>query len=129
MLAANRPFAKGEYVLEVAGKVVLREHVKNKPLYISLGAQDNVSSYCLPAPFNLSRFVHHNCQPNTVAVRINAYNEDPRVGQICLWALRDLAVGEVISVDWARLYNFARKIPCHCGAGTEVCKGTIPYNP
>ncbi|HSG99490.1 MAG TPA: SET domain-containing protein-lysine N-methyltransferase, partial [candidate division Zixibacteria bacterium] len=70
---------------------------------------------------NSAKFINHSCDPNCEAV-----NED---GQIFIEALRDIAVGEELTYDYAYEHEgdlsprLRELYVCYCGAAT--CRGTI----
>ena len=57
-------------------------------------------------------FLNHSCEPN-VGVQ----------GQIVFVALRDVAAGEELTIDYGTLDHDAEPMACRCGAAT--CRGTI----
>lgn len=60
------------------------------------------------------RFTNHSCQPNAV-LRI-------RQGRVELYAMRDIAVGEEITVNYGETHHEGR-LRCRCGA--PGCVGAI----
>lgn len=60
------------------------------------------------------RFTNHSCQPNAV-LRI-------RQGRVEFYAMRDIAVGEEITVDYGETHHEG-KLRCRCGA--PGCVGAI----
>lgn len=60
------------------------------------------------------RFVNHSCAPNAY-LRISHERVE-------FYALRDIAVGEEITVDYGETHHDG-KLPCRCGA--EACRGFI----
>ncbi len=63
---------------------------------------------------NGSQFINHSCRPNCF-VRIT-------YGHILFFALRDIAPGEEITMDYVNSYH-PDDYPCRCGR--PVCRGTI----
>ncbi len=53
------------------------------------------------------RFTNHSCQPNAV-LRI-------RQGRVELYAMRDVAAGEELTVNYGETHHNGR-LACHCGA-------------
>ena len=72
------------------------------------------------APF---RFVNHSCEPNCEFDYLECSDQpgdEPRM-QVLLFALRDIKIGEELTID----YNWpaADAIPCRCQAPT--CRGWV----
>ncbi len=57
-------------------------------------------------------FSNHSCEPN-IGVR----------GQIVFAALRDIALGEELTHDWAMTDDDEGRMDCRCGAA--ACRGTV----
>ena len=59
---------------------------------------------------NLGRYLNHSCEPNAEAVL--------RAGQIVFVALRDIEVGEEITLDYGEEYFelFIKPLGCRCAA-------------
>lgn len=87
------------------------------------------SDYCMDLGQNRSlepippfRYVNHSCDPNAELVSIDWGHEGvTRADQLLLEALRDIAVGEEITIDYA--WNPEAAIKCHCGSAN--CRGWI----
>jgi SET domain-containing protein len=62
---------------------------------------------------NLGRYVNHSCRPNADAVL--------RRGRIVFVALRDIAPGEEVTLDYGEEYFelFIKPVGCRCAACTE----------
>jgi SET domain-containing protein len=60
------------------------------------------------------RFTNHSCQPNAV-LRI-------RQGRVEFYAMRDIAVGEEVTVNYGETHHEGR-LRCRCGA--SGCVGAI----
>lgn len=60
------------------------------------------------------RFTNHSCEPNAV-LRI-------RQGRVEFYAMRDVARGEELTVDYGETHHDGR-LACRCGAST--CAGTL----
>jgi uncharacterized protein len=63
---------------------------------------------------NAAQFINHSCQPNSF-VRIMH-------GHIIFFALRDIAPGEEITLDYVESYHSNEK---RCACGAPQCRGTI----
>ena len=57
-------------------------------------------------------YLNHSCDPNCGIM-----------GQIVVVAMRDIAPGEEISIDYAMTDNEDYEMPCHCES--KLCRGTI----
>lgn len=89
---------------------------------------DHGSEYCIDiggtltlepeAPF---RFLNHCCEPNSQFTWDELEDDSDATPEVYLLALRDIAAGEQLTID----YNWAADcaIPCRCGA--ESCRGWI----
>lgn len=103
---------------KVANKIFLRKAVydktfleKNYPLVI-----DSIKYG------NLSRFMNHSCDPNTIAVMVFD-NRDILISSIHFFSLRDIRAGEELTID----YNFyplknATKNKRKCACESENCR-------
>ncbi|MBO0709521.1 MAG: SET domain-containing protein-lysine N-methyltransferase [Candidatus Dormibacteraeota bacterium] len=61
-----------------------------------------------------ANYGNHSCEPNTAPL-------DPRQGDRV--ALRDIAAGEELTVDYAPLSPLGWEMPCNCGA--PGCRGVV----
>lgn len=66
-----------------------------------------------------TRWFNHSCDPNTEVMAV--YDRETRTTRAWWVALRDIAVGEEITYDYAFVADVAEV--CHCGAAT--CRGLI----
>ena len=57
-------------------------------------------------------YTNHSCDPN-LAIQ----------GQIVLVAMRDIAAGEELTIDWATTDDGDHRMACHCGS--PRCRGTV----
>ncbi len=57
-------------------------------------------------------YTNHSCDPN-VAIQ----------GQIVLVAMRDIALGEELTIDWATTDDLDYEIECNCGS--SGCRGSV----
>jgi SET domain-containing protein len=110
-------FKKGRKIAEYVGEKISRREiarrVKNKRrIYVS-----NINSYWAidgSRQGNGTQFINHSCEPN-------CYSKVVR-GHILFFALRDIAPGEEILLDYGASYHSDRK-RCDCGAPS--CRGRI----
>ena len=57
-------------------------------------------------------YTNHSCDPN-LAIH----------GQIVLVAMRDVAAGEELTIDWATTDDGDHRMTCHCGS--PRCRGIV----
>jgi hypothetical protein len=111
-LVATRGFRTDDLIADVDGVQLRRSELQN-------------DDYCLLITDDLffdmvdqTRWINHSCDPNC---EIEAdVGDDGRVWAR-LVAVRDIAIGEELTYDYAFASQFA--IPCHCG--TSDCRGLI----
>ncbi|MYA02331.1 MAG: SET domain-containing protein [Chloroflexi bacterium] len=116
-LFALEPIAGGEIVVVKGGHVMTRTQ------------RDNVSLELGPAEIQITEDLHigpitseqrergmmhlnHSCEPNLGLQ-----------GQIVFVAMRDIAEGEELTIDYAMTDDEPYEMPCDCGA--EACRSTI----
>ncbi len=110
-------FKKGRKIAEYAGEKISRREiarrVKNKRrIYVS-----SIDSYWAidgSRHGNGTQFINHSCEPNCFSKVVH--------GHILFFALRDIAPGEEILLDYGASYHSDRK-RCDCGAPS--CRGRI----
>jgi len=116
----TRPFARGATVVYGDG-VVYADDVEFDDTYaLVLPADESGTGEAMF--FDLvcqTRWFNHSCEPNTVVeLEWDAASETMTAWWV---ALRDIAVGEEITYDYAFVAEVAE--PCHCGAAS--CRGVI----
>jgi uncharacterized protein len=116
-LFAEHAIAKGEIVAVKGG------HVLTAPQWAALeptlGPADiQIAEDLFIAPVTPTErddsmlYTNHSCDPN-LAIQ----------GQIVLVAMRDVAPGEELTIDWATTDDGDYQMVCHCGSAG--CRGTI----
>lgn len=113
-LFATRPFAAGEVVAVLGGRVV------DDAGWAAAAAQGPVSGYAIAEGRHLlqdeddpARFGNHSCEPTTRLV-----------DEVTLVAGRAMQPGEELTSDYATMTaDPTWSMPCHCGAPS--CRGTI----
>lgn len=92
---------------------------------IVLDDPDYTSEYCidLGGPFSLEptnafRFLNHSCEPNCEFL---AEDLDDGSSRVDVYATRDIAAGEQLTIDYA--WPADNAIPCFCGA--KRCRGWV----
>jgi hypothetical protein len=116
-LFATRPIAKGEIVAAKGGHVLTTQAWT--ALESDLGPADiQVSDDLFIAPVTQTEragsmlYTNHSCDPN-LAIQ----------GQIVLVAMRDIAPGEELTIDWATTDDGDYEMQCRCGSAH--CRGTV----
>jgi uncharacterized protein len=116
-LFATRPIAKGEIVAAKGGHVLTKQAWT--ALERELGPADiQLSDDLFIAPVTQSErdggmlYTNHSCDPN-LAIQ----------GQIVLVAMRDIAPGEELTIDWATTDDGDHEMQCRCGSA--LCRGTV----
>jgi D-alanine-D-alanine ligase len=119
---AARPLSRGTVVFEGEGqsqRIVTTAHVER-----TWPEADRDVFYRYAYPIGSDVFVlwdqrpsgwapqNHSCEPNTAFEGLNVV------------ALRDIAVGEELTVDYATFYD-ARMIPFDCTCGSSACRGRV----
>jgi SET domain-containing protein len=116
-LFALEAIAKGEIVCVKGGHLLSRaELVSNAGVVNDADLQVAEDLFLAPrtaAEFEgIMMFLNHSCEPN-VGVQ----------GQIVFVAMRDIAVGEELTIDYAMIDHDAEPMECKCGAAG--CRGVI----
>jgi uncharacterized protein len=116
-LFAHVPIAEGEIVCVKGGHLLTKAEFANvkglaKEAELQI-ADDLFLSPVAEAEFEgLMMFLNHSCEPN-VGIQ----------GQIVFVAIRAIAAGEELTLDYATIERPAEPMACRCGA--ERCRGTI----
>ena len=101
---------KGGHLLDKAGLARHRAVVNDAELQI---ADDLFLAPVAGAEFeSVMMFLNHSCEPN-VGVR----------GQVVFVAMRDVAAGEELTLDYATIDCDSEPMACRCGEA--ACRGTI----
>lgn len=116
-LFARSPIAAGEIVAVKGGHVLT--HAGWAALEPTLGAAEiQIAEDLFIAPVRDDHrdgsmlYTNHSCDPN-LAIQ----------GQIVLVAMRDIAPGEELTIDWATTDDGDHRMTCHCGS--PRCRGTV----
>ena len=110
-LFADGPIAEGEIVCVKGGHLVTKVEFANYKGVANEAelqvADDLFLSPVSDAEFEgLMMFLNHSCEPN-VGVQ----------GQVVFVAMRAVAAGEELTLDYATIERPAEPMPCRCGAG------------
>jgi hypothetical protein len=116
-LFAAHAIATGEIVAVKGGHVLTR--AQWTALEPTLGAADiQIADDLFIAPVRPDHrhgsmlYTNHSCDPN-LAIQ----------GQIVLVAMRDIAAGEELTIDWATTDDGDYELACRCGS--PRCRGTV----
>ena len=116
-LFARVAIAAGEIVAVKGGHVLTRGQWAD--LEPALGAADiQIAEDLFIAPVREDHragsmlYTNHSCDPN-LAIQ----------GQIVLVAMRDVAAGEELTIDWATTDDGDHRMTCHCGS--PRCRGIV----
>jgi hypothetical protein len=111
---AEQPIPRGSLLVVFGGDIISRKDVERltpevRPLVIQVD-EDCFLVSTKPGPAD---WVNHSCDPNA-GIR----------GQITLVAIRDIAVGEEITFDYA-MSDGCDYDEFDCGCGSRLCRGRI----
>ena len=114
-LFARVGIASGDFVLEYTGKKIptpLADTLDTKYLF-EIDAEWTIDG---SPRSNLARYINHACQPNTEADIVD--------GKIIITAVRDIAVGEELTIDYGEEYfdEFIKPYGCRC----DSCRKVVP---
>jgi uncharacterized protein len=112
-LFAAKPIAKKAYIATYRGKRIptveahRREQRGTAKYMFEINRRWSIDG---SSRRNLGRYINHACDPNTEAVL--------RTGEIKFVALRDIAVGEEITLDYGEEYFelFIKPVGCRCAS-------------
>ena len=116
-LYANAALVQGEIVSVKGGHLIDRATLERNKAVVN-EAEMQITDDLFLAPLTADEFervmmfLNHSCEPN-VGVQ----------GQIVFVALRDVAAGEELTVDYGTTVCHEEPMACTCGAAT--CRGTI----
>jgi len=116
-LYATAPLIRGE-IVSVKGGHLIDGATRARNKAVINDADMQIADDLFLAPLtgeefeSVMMFLNHSCEPN-VGVQ----------GQIVFVALRDVAAGEELTLDYSTIDHDAEPMTCRCGAAT--CRGTI----
>jgi uncharacterized protein len=116
-LFAAAPIADGEIVCVKGGHLLTKAEFENYK-GVANEAELQIADDLFLAPVSVSEFervmtfLNHSCAPN-VGIQ----------GQIVFVAMRAVAAGEELTLDYATIERPAEPMACRCGA--ECCRGMI----
>jgi hypothetical protein len=112
-LHASAPLARGEIVSVKGGHLVDRATLERNRAVVN-DADMQIAADLFLAPLaadefeGVMMFLNHSCEPN-VGVQ----------GQIVFVALREVAAGEELTLDYGTVFDDAAPMVCRCGAATS----------
>lgn len=114
-LFARTAITKGDFILEYTGKKVPTATADGSDSRY-LFEIDEVWTLDGPPPENLAGYINHDCHPNVEA--------DIEDGRIMIYAVRDIAEGEELTIDYDSEYfdEFIKPIGCKCAS----CEKGVP---
>ena len=116
-LYAATPIGRGEIVSVKGGHLIDRATLERHKAVVN-DADMQIADDRFRAPLSADEFegvmmfLNHSCEPN-VGVQ----------GQIVFVAMRDVAAGEELTLDYGTIDHDAEPMACRCGAA--ACRGTI----
>lgn len=110
---ASRAFRKGQTIGRVYGEVVGGD--EGSEYAIDLGDDR------LLEPGTPFRFLNHSCEPNCELLNYTPDNAPPHEYEVYVKAIRKIAVGEQLTIDYA----WAADVAIRCGCQTDNCRGWI----
>lgn len=114
-LFASEPIAKDEAVVVWSGKIVHHSQLHTVPVderdYVYQVDDELYQVAFKPGCREPADFTNHSCEPNC-GLR----------GQICLVAMRPIAVGEHITFDYAMCDLSSGTLEFGCGCGSAPCR-------
>jgi uncharacterized protein len=116
-LFATQAISAGEIVAVKGGHVLSRaQWAELEPTLGSAEIQITEDLFIAPVGADHRNgsmlYTNHSCDPN-LAIQ----------GQIVLVAMRDIAPGEELTIDWATTDDLDYVMDCHCGS--PRCRGTV----
>ncbi|UMM30615.1 hypothetical protein L5515_012418 [Caenorhabditis briggsae] len=129
-LRAAEPIKAGEYVTEYVGTVLAPRNNNRNPSY-DLGIEIVVEGLVIDSRKcgNLARFVAHACEPNAAFIETHSriFETDPLIPRVSLYALRDIAIGEAVTICYYSRDKLSsgKGIKCACRPN---CPNHLPKN-
>lgn len=119
-LFALKEYKKGDFIVEYTGvRIPTKIADEHKGRY--LFEIDRKWTVDGEVSTNPARFINHSCDPNTEA---EIEKGADREGHIMIYAMRNIAPGEELYIDYGDEYfnEFIRPIGCRCGSAN--CRST-----
>jgi SET domain-containing protein len=114
VVSGTRVIAFGGYMLPLEIFLTLPKHIREHPFQV---ADDLFFGQIAEGELDNADYLNHSCEPNC------GFS-----GQAFVVAMRDIALGEEITIDYAMCTSSAalRNIECRCG--TPSCRGTTHHD-
>jgi hypothetical protein len=113
------PVKKGDVVIDWSDHPLFEEPPRLLPEYRFIQISAGVYSGPVGPEKYPDAYINHSCLPNTEVLF-----DRPRIHLI---ALRDIALGEEVTLDYSTLHEPPWSMKCDCG--TAICRGTILGKP
>jgi len=106
-LFAITPIKKGEFILEYTGLRIPTKEANRSPSRYLFEIDDDWTIEG-SVPGNTAGFINHACKPNTEA--------EVKDGHIMIYAMRNIASGEELTIDYGEEYfkEFIEPVGCRC---------------
>lgn len=106
-LFAVRPIEDGEFILEYTGERIPSGEAESLPSRYLFEINDTWTIDG-PVPGNTAGYINHACEPNVEAIIEGE--------QIMIYATRDIASGEELTIDYGEEYfkEFIEPVGCKC---------------
>ncbi|CAA16332.3 Histone-lysine N-methyltransferase set-25 [Caenorhabditis elegans] len=77
---------------------------------------------------NISRFINHSCDPSSVFVEVYSrrFEEDPLIPRVAVYAIKDIALGEEITIAYYEPGIEWKRSSVKCRCKSTKCMGTLP---
>lgn len=112
---AKENISKGEMVFIKAGHIVKREDFYSSSTinsYLPISDEYFMAAISPDEEESIKLYNNHSCDPNC-----------GMHGEITFVAMRDISVGEELTIDYAFVDNENYSFECHCGS--EKCRGIV----
>src|SRR3989338_4746534 len=113
-LFATSSLRKGDFILEYKGRNIptTEADTSDSRYLFEIDGEWTIDG---SPRFNIARYINHSCKPNCEA--------DMRDSHILIYATRDIAKSEELSIDYGEEYfdEFIKPIGCKCaGCGLQI---------
>lgn len=107
-LITNRPFKKGDFIIEYTGPIITTEQANKKGGKYLFDINSKWTINGTPRS-NLARYINHSCRPNCEA--------DVSGKKVFIYALRRIKEGEELNYDYGEEYfdEYIKPHKCKCG--------------
>ncbi|ULU02521.1 hypothetical protein L3Y34_002243 [Caenorhabditis briggsae] len=83
---------------------------------------------CAGKEGNIARFANHSCEPNAAFFEVHSrrYVSDPLIPRVAIYATKDIALGEEVTVAYWDPTEQRKKTDIECRCGTASCMKFLP---